>query len=106
MPISEGSRIGWSLVCRCKAIICRVWASSPLARIGMAITTRFHIPPALASRRGNATPASAAKYGYDAMRRAELRAINDGKLRFMLNWLIPFMPRWSVLKMVRGMQTK
>ncbi|MEJ6402766.1 SDR family NAD(P)-dependent oxidoreductase [Yoonia sp. 2307UL14-13] len=55
---------------------------------------------------GGATPASAAKYGYDAMRRAELRAINDGKLRFMLNWLVPFMPRWSVLKMVRGMQTK
>ena len=55
---------------------------------------------------GGATPASAAKYGYDAMRRAELRAINDTKLRFMLNWLIPFVPRWSVLKMVRKMQTK
>lgn len=56
--------------------------------------------------KSGATPRSVAKFGYDAMRRGELRAINDGKLRFMLNWLIPMMPRRSVLKMVRKMQEK
>ena len=53
-----------------------------------------------------ATPRSAAKYGYDAMRRGELRAINDGGLRFMLNWIMPWLPRKTVLGMVRKMQAK
>ncbi len=56
--------------------------------------------------KSGATPRSVAKFGYDAMRRGELRAVNDGKLRFALNWLIPFLPRWSVLKMTRKMQEK
>lgn len=53
-----------------------------------------------------ATPESVAKFGYDAMRRGELRAINDGKLRFASNWVIPFLPRKTVLNMVRKMQAK
>lgn len=56
--------------------------------------------------KSGATPRSVAKYGYDAMRRGELRAINDGRLRFMLNWIVPWLPRWTVLKMVRRMQEK
>lgn len=56
--------------------------------------------------KSGATPRSVAKFGYDAMRRGELRVINDGKLRFALNWLTPMMPRRSVLKMVRKMQEK
>ncbi|MEL6839653.1 MAG: SDR family oxidoreductase [Pseudomonadota bacterium] len=56
--------------------------------------------------KSGATPRSVAKYGYDAMRRGELRAINDGQLRFMLNWIIPWMPRAIVLKMTRRMQEK
>lgn len=55
---------------------------------------------------GGATPRSVAKYGYDAMRRAELRAINDGTLRFMLNWVFPWLPNWFKLKQVRKMQEK
>ncbi len=55
---------------------------------------------------GGATPRSVAKFGYDAMRRGALRVVNDGRLRFMLNWLVPFAPRWSVLKMMRKMQEK
>ena len=55
---------------------------------------------------GGATPRSAAKYGYDAMRRGELRAINDGTLRFLLNWVFPWLPNRMKLKQVRKMQEK
>ena len=55
---------------------------------------------------GGKTPRSVAKYGYDAMRRGELVAVNEKGLDFALNWLIPFMPRRAVLKMVEQMQAK
>ena len=45
---------------------------------------------------------SVAQYGYKAMMRGELVAFNEGKLRllrFMLDWIIPFLPRRLVLKM-------
>lgn len=48
-----------------------------------------------------ATPESVAKVGYDAMMRGKLIAINDWKLRFALNWIIPFLPRRMVLQMSR-----
>ena len=47
-----------------------------------------------------------AKFGYDAMLRGELRAINEGRLRFMLNWIIPWLPRRMALKMIKDMQSK
>ena len=53
-----------------------------------------------------ATPASVAKFGYDAMRRGELRAINDKRLSFILNWVAPFMPRRSMLNLAKRMQSK
>lgn len=56
--------------------------------------------------KSGATPREVAKFGYDAMRRGELRAINDGRLSVMLNWIMPFMPRRQALKMVRRMQEK
>lgn len=45
-----------------------------------------------------ATPQSVAKYGYDAMLKGDLVAINERSLSFMLNWVIPFLPRKTVLK--------
>lgn len=56
--------------------------------------------------RDGATAAAVAKFGYEAMRRGELRAINDPRLRFMLNWVFPLLPRKTALKLVRGMQQK
>ena len=56
--------------------------------------------------KSGATPRSVAKFGYDAMRRGELRAINDGKLNFALNWVFPWMPNRMKLKQVRKMQEK
>ncbi|MEJ6397606.1 SDR family NAD(P)-dependent oxidoreductase [Yoonia sp. 208BN28-4] len=56
--------------------------------------------------KSGATPAEVAKFGYDAMLRGELRAINDGKLRFALNWLFPWMPNRMKLKQIRKMQEK
>ncbi|MCK5311817.1 MAG: SDR family oxidoreductase [Desulfobacteraceae bacterium] len=45
-----------------------------------------------------ATPESVAKCGYDAMRKGNLVKINEMGLNFMLNWVIPFLPRKMVLK--------
>lgn len=59
----------------------------------------------LANQKG-ATPEAVAKCGYDAMLKGDLIAINEGRLRFMINWLIPWLPRRTVLKMIAGMQTK
>ncbi len=58
------------------------------------------------AKQGGATPASVAKCGYEAMMDGKLVVINERSLSFMLGWLIPFMPRRRVLKMVEGMQTK
>lgn len=46
-----------------------------------------------------ATPESVAQCGYDAMMKGELVKINEKGLSFMLNWIIPFLPRKMVLKM-------
>lgn len=53
-----------------------------------------------------ATAVSVAQFGYDAMRRGDLRAINDGRLRFILNWVIPLLPRRTALNMIKKLQTK
>jgi len=53
-----------------------------------------------------ASPKSVAKIGYDAMIKGKLIAINDRNLAFMLNWLKPFLPRWTVLRMSRKAMTK
>lgn len=45
-----------------------------------------------------ATPESVAKCGYDAMLKGDLVKINEMGLSFMLNWVIPFLPRKTVLK--------
>ncbi len=55
---------------------------------------------------GGATAASVAKHGYDAMERGKLVTVNERGLGFMVNWIIPFLPRRAVLKMVEDMQAK
>lgn len=59
----------------------------------------------LANQKG-ATAASVAKCGYDAMIRGDLVVINEGRLSFILNWIIPFLPRRAALKMIAKMQAK
>ncbi|MEM8571123.1 MAG: SDR family oxidoreductase [Pseudomonadota bacterium] len=53
---------------------------------------------------GGASAAEVAKMGYDAMTEGKLVTINDRKLSFLLNWVLPFMPRRNVLKMVQKNQ--
>jgi len=53
-----------------------------------------------------ATPASVAKIGYTAMMKKKLLVINEYGLSFMLNWIIPLMPRRLVLMMGSYMQKK
>lgn len=49
---------------------------------------------------------SVAEYGYDAMKKGELVAINEASLSFILNWIIPFLPRKLVLKISRKAMEK
>jgi uncharacterized protein len=53
-----------------------------------------------------ATPESVAKCGYDAMMNGELVKINEPGLSFMLNWVVPFLPRKTVLKISRKAMEK
>ena len=55
---------------------------------------------------GGASADSVAKHGYDAMMAGKLVTINEFGLRFMINWLMPFLPNRIKLSMVRKMQTK
>ncbi len=53
-----------------------------------------------------ASPVSVATVGYNAMKQGKLVAINDWKLSLMLNWMLPFLPRQTVLKMSRKSMEK
>lgn len=52
------------------------------------------------------TPASVAKVGYDAMMKGKLIAINQFSLKFLLYWVMPFLPRRTVLRMSRQSMEK
>jgi len=56
--------------------------------------------------KSGATAESVAKHGYDAMMQGKLVTINERGLSFMMNWLIPFMPRRAVLKFTERLQSK
>jgi short-subunit dehydrogenase len=49
---------------------------------------------------------SVAECGYNAMLKGELVAFNEWKLKFMLNWITPFLPRKLVLKISRQTMKK
>ena len=53
-----------------------------------------------------ASAQSVAEYGYNAMEKGELIAINERSLSFMLNWIIPFLPRKLILKISRQAMEK
>ena len=52
------------------------------------------------------TAASVAKHGYDAMMAGKLVTVNEQPLGFMVNWIIPLMPRRMAMNMIEKMQTK
>ena len=52
------------------------------------------------------SPASVAKVGYDAMMKGKLIAFNEWQLSMALNWVVPFLPRRTVLKMSRRTMEK
>jgi short-subunit dehydrogenase len=52
------------------------------------------------------SPASVAKVGYDAMMRGKLVAINQFSLKMIADWVFPFMPRRTLLKMSRQSMEK
>lgn len=52
-----------------------------------------------------ASAISVAKAGYKGMEKGKLIIITDVRLRFMLNWILPFVPRRVVLRLVEKLQT-
>lgn len=56
--------------------------------------------------KSGATAASVAKHGYDAMLAGKLVTVNETKLSILTQWVIPLLPRRTVLKMVEKMQSK
>ena len=52
------------------------------------------------------SPASVAAVGYNAMLQGKLIAINQFSLKFMLYWIVPFLPRRTLLKMSRRTMEK
>ncbi len=57
-------------------------------------------------RQKGMTAAETARIGYHAMNSGKLTVINEGRVRFVLNWVLPFMPQKAKLSMVRKMQEK
>lgn len=55
---------------------------------------------------GGASAEAVARHGYDAMRRGKLITVNDRKLGFVMNWIIPLLPRRMVLGIIGKMQEK
>lgn len=52
------------------------------------------------------SPESVAQCGYKAMEKGELVVFNEPRLKFMLNWIVPLLPRKTVLKMSRKTMEK
>ncbi len=55
-----------------------------------------------AIQRDMASAADVAKVGYDAMNRGRLIAYNDRRLRFVLDWIVPLLPRRKALALIRN----
>ncbi len=55
---------------------------------------------------GGATAASVARHGYDALMAGKLVTINQRSLSFVMQWLMPLLPRRMVLKVVGDTQSK
>ncbi|WP_112479320.1 SDR family NAD(P)-dependent oxidoreductase [Vibrio variabilis] len=52
------------------------------------------------------SPKSVAECGYQAMEKGDLVAFNESSLKFMLNWIVPLLPRRMVLKLSRQAMEK
>lgn len=52
------------------------------------------------------SPASVAKVGYQAMMKGKLIAINQFSLKFLLYWVLPLLPRRTVVRMSRQSMEK
>jgi short-subunit dehydrogenase len=56
--------------------------------------------------RNSASSMDVAEFGYRAMQKGKLVAVNDRKLAFTLRWLLPFLPRRTVLRLSRRAMEK
>ncbi len=56
--------------------------------------------------RNGANAADVARIGYEAMISDRLRVVNDTKTSVLVNWIIPLLPRRTVLKTIVQHQSK
>jgi short-subunit dehydrogenase len=56
--------------------------------------------------KNSTSPESVAKHGYDAMIAGKLVTVNERQLNILIQWIIPLLPRRTVLKMIQKMQSK
>lgn len=74
------------------------------------VETEFFKTADMADVRGTqekmATAESVARIGYDAMMRGDLFVVNDWKLNLLLRYVIPFVPRRTVLRRARRFAEK
>jgi len=52
------------------------------------------------------SPRSVAEYGYKAMEKGNLVAFNEAPLKFMMDWVVPLLPRKMILKISRNAMEK
>lgn len=55
-----------------------------------------------AIQKNMASAADVARIGYDAMNRGRLIAYDDRRLRFLLDWIVPLLPRRKALSLIRN----
>ena len=55
-----------------------------------------------AIQKNMASPDAVARIGYDAMNRGRLIAYDDRRLRFLLDWIVPLLPRRKALSLIRN----
>jgi short-subunit dehydrogenase len=60
----------------------------------------------LAMTEDAARPETVARFGYEAMLKGQLRVVNDPKMRFLVKWVVPFLPLRMTMKTVYDMQMK
>lgn len=53
-----------------------------------------------------ASARSVARHGYNAMRAGELVTVNESMLGFVVNWVVPLLPRRLVLRIIASAQAK
>ena len=87
---------------RCDGVTCTVLAPG-------FVETEFAVRANLGGTnltKSGTSPQSVAKHGYDAMIARKIVTANERRLIILIQWVIPLLPRRTLLKMIQKMQSK